>query len=94
MKIWLDDKDGNRWSATRPYEDADHVLTEMDCPGCGEKVRAQGGGMHIESHDTYAASARCACGESVGTLRVEMSTLFGLEEDEAVTKHGRARVYG
>lgn len=40
---------------------------------------------------TAPALALC-CAAEVGTVRVELSTIFGLEEDERVL-HGRARVY-
>lgn len=70
-----------------PHErGGDCALVAGACPRCRvEPFAVQGGGMHIESHDTYAADAACAaCKARVGTLRARMSTLFGLEEDERV----------
>ncbi len=65
------------------------------CPSCnadglrviGDKRRQQIG------HDTVTAPALAlCCGREVGAVHVEMSTIFGLEEDERVL-HGRPRVY-
>lgn len=93
MKIWVEDRDGKRWPAERPYEEAGHVLTEMVCQECGEAAKVSGRDCHIKNHDTYVAQGYCACGAGVGMLHCQLSTIFGLEEDEAVTKYGRARVY-
>lgn len=69
---------------------------EADCHQCGAKgpTYVGGKGMHIASHDTYQADgvALC-CMKPVGVITAYLSTLFGLEEDEAVTIRGRARVY-
>lgn len=52
--------------------------------GCGGE-RIAGTGRRMESRDTYASEARCVgCAAAVGTIRAKVSTLFGLEEDEAV----------
>lgn len=65
------------------------------CPACsadglrviGDKRRQTIG------HDTVTAPALATCcGATVGTVRVELDTIFGLEEDERVL-HGRCRVY-
>lgn len=66
----------------------------LACPHCGEQpLRAAGRGIRETTHDTYVADAACqACGGAVGTLRAQVDTIFGIEEDERVL-HGRARVY-
>jgi hypothetical protein len=56
-------------------------------PVIGDKRRQTVG------HDTVTAPAlSMCCGQEVGTVLVELSTIFGLEEDERVL-HGRPRVY-
>lgn len=69
------------------------------CPGCGSApFYVVGGGRIRISDDTYRANGRCQkCGDAVGYIFADMSgsTLFGLEEDEAVLSldKRRARVY-
>lgn len=70
------------------------TVTGYTCP-CGEKTwRISGGQSQISDDDrAYEASARSlCCNRIVGVLRVEMDTLFGLREDQAVLS-GRCRVY-
>ncbi len=68
------------------------------CAECGASpMRVVGGESRFatgkDRHDTYEASAHCVqCKTRVGTLRVKMNTLFGLEEDERVL-NGMCRVY-
>lgn len=68
----------------------------VGCPKCKAKgpTYIGGKGMHIASHDTYQSEgfALC-CMAPLGTITAVVSTLFGLEEDEAVLLRGRARVY-
>ena len=76
---------------------ARHVEAPVACPVCAAPapLRVIGGPRRIADRDHYEADAYCqACGIQIGKLRVEMETLFGLEEDESVLTHGRARVYG
>lgn len=72
----------------------DHAVATGACPKCKvEPFAIAGTGKSIESHDTYAADGVCLkCREKVGVIRATLSTLFGLEEDEAVL-YGRPRVY-
>ena len=77
---------GKTYKAKQPYPHADHVTAELCCG------KIQGIGQRIADHDTYEADARCVCGKQVGILRVKLSTIFGLEEDERVLR-GRVRVY-
>jgi len=70
---------------------ADHAVAEGKCPTCGaEPFRVRGTVPRIADDDrAYEAEAWClACSASVGKLRVEVSTLFGLREDEAVLRLG------
>lgn len=66
----------------------------IDCPGCKAKAPTYVGGHGMRRHHDYYesdASTMC-CLHPLGTMRAYMRTLFGLEEDEAVTA-GRCRVY-
>lgn len=96
MKITVE-IDGKRFDGKLPFDNAPHVETKATCPCCGATdISVRGDGLHIESHDTYAANAihyAENCMKKVGTIRVQMSTIFGLEEDERILVHGRARVY-
>jgi len=92
MKITVE-IDGKRHRARLPHEHATYVVIDVKCAGCGcEPMYVSGSTQHVESHDTYAARAYCACGKPVGTIRAQMSTIFGIEEDARVLS-GRCRVY-
>lgn len=83
--------------AAPPFDGADHAVVEgiKECVWCKAPApfKIAGAGRRIESHDTYAADAVAVCCKSwVGTLRVQVDTLFGIEEDERVLR-GRCRVY-
>lgn len=88
--------DGKRHAARLPHEGADVAHVGMPCPLCRKPAPlvVQGADNHIGGHDFYkaVATAQC-CLRVVGELRVYVDTIFGLEEDEAMLKHGRARVY-
>jgi hypothetical protein len=73
----------------------DHVVVEGACPKCkATPFSAAGTGMSIESHDTYRAEGAClSCKKRVGVLRVVVSTIFGLEEDERVLYGSPCKVY-
>ena len=92
--------DGRKLVAKQPFAKSDHVIVKgcTQCPACKQKfpdgLPVMGRGNHIENHDTYKATAHGKCCEKViGVIRVKVSTIFGLEEDEAVLIHGRCRVY-
>lgn len=95
MKVTLNLPDGTAHRAKPPYEGAKHVdVRGIDvCPACGgSPLRVHGVGLPARGHDTYTSPAVCtACGARVGTIRAQMDTIFGLEEDEAVCR--RYRVY-
>jgi len=81
--------DDKTYAITLPFPEADHaVVAGWECPTCGgDKVA--GRARRIENHDTYAAEAGCvACRKIIGTIRVKVSTLFGIEEDERVMSMG------
>lgn len=88
-----------RRTCVEPYANADHVLCEGPCPCCGcagpFKLAGRPGSMHATPDDrAFEACGACVtCGATVGTLRVEPSTLFGVTEDAAVLGSGRYRVY-
>lgn len=93
MKVFLL-RDDERIPCKVPYKDADHAVAEGKCPHCGaETFKVQGTGKRPSQDDrAYEADARCAaCDLYVGVLRAEVSTLFGVREDEAVMR--RCRVY-
>lgn len=97
MKITLTTHDGVVHEMRQPFDGSDWVKAcdGVACDHCGSPLRATGKGQSIESHDTYRADAVCAseaCGEPIGVLRVKVSTIFGIEEDQRVM-NGRCRVY-
>ncbi len=71
-----------------------HAGEHAPDPGCTYAFWIRGYNRRFSADDqAYEADAACAsCGKHVGILRVEVSTLFGVREDEAVL-HGRCRVY-
>lgn len=83
MRITITFPDGEVHRARRPHPDAVQVVCRRRC-SCGSngycgKVRS------VESHDTYRSDAMChRCGAEAGVMRVKVSTLFGVEEDERV----------
>lgn len=71
--------------------DDHHTIADGQCPECfTDPFRVRGTGRRNAADDcAYEADAVClACMRSVGTLRVEVNTLFGLREDEAVFRSG------
>lgn len=94
MRITLVAPDGRRLTAERPYDGADHVTVDMPCPhGCPRtsclgvpaRLRVTGLGIERTTHDTHYARAVARCCEGpVGVLECEMSTIFGVREDEMV----------
>lgn len=70
---------------------------ELDgrCPSCERQPLKVIGDVHRQNVGTHAVTAPAlalCCGQEIGTVRAEMATIFGLEEDERVL-HGRCRVY-
>lgn len=101
MKILLltHDDSPNR-SCKEPFPGAKYALAEGRCPKCDitgliEKSFAVAGHGKRPSADDRAweADASClACNQHVGVLRIETNTLFGVREDERVSRLG-IRIY-
>lgn len=94
MRIYLE-RDGIEHEAKLPFNGADHVaVKDLLCPSCKAPLRAKGtDGPQLRDRDTYSSRAvSTCCGEAVGTICAQVSTIFGIEEDERVL-HGRCRVY-
>jgi hypothetical protein len=70
---------------------------DCPCPSCGSPapLRVRGNAPHLTADDRAieAPAVTDCCGATVGTLRAEPETLFGVREDRAVLE-GRPRVYG
>jgi len=96
-KIYLLPKDGSaRQRCEKPFHEADHaVVVDAACPYCGDKPFAIAGSGRRPSKDDRAweADAGCLkCKAHVGTIRLEVNTLFGVREDEAIGRLG-IRIY-
>lgn len=95
MKISLVHQN-KRFECTLSYNGADYVIARgLDiCPLCKADLKVAGRkGTMRNDHDTYYAEAGClSCGGTLGELQTQVSTVFGIDEDEAVL-NGRARVY-
>lgn len=85
--VWLD----GRRETLHPAPGVGRVEVKAPCV-CGA-VLVTGNGPHQRNHDTYDSIAACVgCGVIRGRLEAQVSTIFGIEEDEAVLG-GRCRVY-
>jgi len=85
---------GKKKIPIRPPPQSEYVEIDEECPNCKDRpVILTGGGKHIAGYDTYEAPAICCkCEKVVGTFYAKVSTIFGLEEDEAVMRMG-AKIY-
>lgn len=94
MKATVVDSTGKRHRA-RIAESKQHVTIDR-CPACrAEPCNVRGTGISHHDYDTYYAPAKAlCCGQPIGTINLKVNTFFGIEEDEAVLVHGRARIYG
>lgn len=96
MKIKLLLKhDGSTRVCSLPFPEAAYAEAEGACPCCADvPFKVAGKSPHNAADDrAYEATAECLrCRNTLGVLRVETSTLFGVTEDEAVL-NGRCRVY-
>lgn len=93
MIIWLTLESGKRIDLTLPFPGAKYVVGQPSTCCIEEETAVYSREKVIDSHDTYAGTALCArCHKPVGKLRVRVSTIFGIEEDEEVL-NGRCRVY-
>lgn len=101
MKVTIKRNNGDRIAA-KVAENGNFVtIPKCPNPACSaEPCRIRGDGKTHHDHDTYyvRAVAQCCTDEKqivdIGEMQVETDTLFGIDEDEAVLVHGRARVYG
>jgi hypothetical protein len=72
---------------------SDATLPGVACPACKVEPLVVHGFGRRHDYDTFYADAMCMqCRARVGELRVKVSTLFGISEDEAVLQ-GRCRLY-
>lgn len=92
MKITLTDSKEIRL-AVQPFDGATFVRVEGDCRACRAPLDVRCARSAHESRDVIIGEAACvACNAPAGTLRVEIQTLFGPEEDECVLR-GPWKVY-
>lgn len=80
---------------TRLTPHSDHAVADKPCPHCSAtplKVAGTGRRPSKDDRAWEADAVALCCKKAVGIIRVEMSTIFGVREDEAVL-HGRCRVY-
>src|SRR5882672_3085847 len=97
-KLWLL-RDGARIKGIPPIADSDHALRQAAhiyahyavflgaCPLChAAPFKVQGTGRRIASDDrAYEVDGvSVCCSKYVGIIRLEVNTLFGIHEDEAV----------
>lgn len=91
MTITVQLADGRVVPAKLPHADCAWVETDIECPSGGHYLDVRSDERR-RGHDEYTGRAYCmTCKREVGTLRVKVATIFGLEEDEAVQQ--RPRVY-
>ena len=88
--------DGQRWPLSLPTPEANWLRADgHTCPDCGASSLEVRGVHQRDAADDHAveadARAKC-CAATVGTLRYEPDTLFGMTEDRAVL-HGPWRVF-
>ena len=87
--------DAGKRKMREPFPGADHAVVDGACPLCGDDPFKVGGSGRRPSKDDRAweSDGYCmACRGCVGVLRVEPNTLFGVREDEAVSRLG-CRIY-
>ena len=94
-KLFFIPVSGGRVRLEVPRPSLESVAPGGACPKCGDPgYQVTGTGKRPSEDDrAYEADAHCLkCQAYVGTLRVEVNTLFGVREDNAVL-NGRCRVY-
>jgi len=96
-KLFIITPDSRPRSLPVPADGAAAAEDPHPCPACGEAPCMVAGRGHRISMDDRAheADGHCsACGALVGILRLEVETIFGLREDDALMGAGRrCRVY-
>ena len=100
MKQWLEIQFANRTEKHELRADPDNReigIVNRGCPGCHAFPLALVASSPQIAHgktDTLRANGHTkCCGDQVGYVYQQQETLFGLEEDQAVLRFGRARVY-
>ena len=94
MKIFLI-YESKRIRCTAPFAGADHAVAAGACPLCkSEPFKVAGTGRRPSADDLAweADAIAYCCDQPVGVLRVETGTLFGVREDECVSRLG-VRIY-
>ncbi len=94
-RYWLEIQRRDGIEQRRVTPDGLVGIVDGRCPSCETSpFHVQTEPLSIHDRDTVrAGSWSVCCKEPVGYLYAKMNTLFGLEEDFAILKHGRARVY-
>ncbi len=94
MKLFLLRDGAKRTRLVTPHDEAHATVPDEVCPRCAQPLLVHGTGRRASEDDqAWEADAfAVCCGAPIGLLRLEMNTLFGVREDEAVLR-GRARVY-
>jgi hypothetical protein len=74
--------------------EGNYVVVAGACPHCKtEPFNVRGKGINKTDRDSHYADGHCLkCDARVGTIRVKLDTIFGLEEDERVL-NGPWKVY-
>lgn len=101
MRISIVLNNGTRVAAKHPDGTGFVLIPKCPNPKCNAApCRVMGDGRVRHDHDTYyvRAIALCCTDQTqivdIGEMQTKVETFFGIEEDEAVLVHGRARVYG
>jgi hypothetical protein len=84
-------RDGDNRKLSLPFADAEAADAAGACPKCkATPFKVSGTGRRIAQDDrAYEADGVCLdCSQRVGVIRIEVNTLFGLREDEAVARLG------
>lgn len=96
MKITLITEASEEIPLRLPYDGSEYVVADgkrCECGGDPLTVCGARGTDREDDRGMIEAAAICArCRGILGTIRIEIQTLFGLEEDRRVL-NGRPRVY-
>lgn len=89
-KLTLELWEGKKTKLKLPDKDSISVdVPNTKCPDCHEPLVVSGGNKRVGAFDTYHSDAVCTkCNKHVGTLKLKVDTLFGIEEDQRVFSMG------
>jgi hypothetical protein len=98
MRVIFTPEGGAGIEIPTPQDGSPTAAVPGPCPACGvgtSEFVVRGEQCRVADDDrAYESIARAVCCAAVvGVLRAEPGTLFGISEDRAVLKFGRARVY-